>query len=71
MLLLIWSSSFLTSELPLLILFTLPNSERGVIPVSEVHELLNKVHDILENAVSKWFGNSAHILVHVFNSVSR
>ena len=33
------SSSFLASELPLLILFPLPDSEVGVIPVSEVCEL--------------------------------
>ena len=49
----------------------LPDSEGGVIPVSEVHELLLKVHDILDNAVSKQVGNSACILVHVFNSASR
>ena len=34
-------------------LSSLPNSEGGIIPVSEVHELLLKVHDILDNAVSK------------------
>ena len=39
--------------------------------MSEVRELLVKVHDILDNAVSKQVGNSAHILAHVFNSVSR
>ena len=33
-------------------LSSLPNSEGGVIPVSEVPELLLKVHDILDNAVS-------------------
>ena len=33
-------------------LSALPNSEGGVIPVFEVHELLLKVH-ILDNAVSK------------------
>ena len=33
-------------------LSSLPNSEGGVIPVSEVHELLLRVHDILDNAVS-------------------
>ena len=38
--------------------------------MSEVCELLIKVHDILDNAVSKQGGNSAHILAHVFNSVS-
>ena len=31
----------------------LPDSEGGVIPVSEVHELLLKVHNILDNVVSK------------------
>ena len=32
---------------------SLPNSEGGDIPVSEVCELLIKIHDILDNAVSK------------------
>ena len=36
--------------------------------MSKVHQLLIKVHDILDNAVSKGVGNSAHILAHVFNS---
>ena len=36
--------------------------------MSEVRELLLKV---LDNAVSKQAGNSAHILAHVFNSVTR
>ena len=34
-------------------LSSLPNSEGGVIPMSEVYELLLKVHDILDSAVSK------------------
>ena len=34
-------------------LSSLPNSEGGVISVSEVYELLLKVHDILDSAVSK------------------
>ena len=34
-------------------LSSLPDSEGGIIPVSKVHELLLKVHDILDNAVSK------------------
>ena len=34
-------------------LSSLPDSERGVIPVSEVHELLHKVHDLLNTAVCK------------------
>ena len=42
-------------------LSSLLDSEGGVIPVSEVCELLLKVHDILDSAV----------LAHVFNSVSR
>ena len=50
---------------------SLPNSEGGVIPVSKVCEFLIKVHDILDNAVSKQAGNSACILAHVFNSASR
>ena len=65
------SNSSPTSELPFLILFPLPDSEGGIIPVSKVCDLLLKVHDILDKAVSKWVGNSAHILAHVFNSVSR
>ena len=52
-------------------LSSLPDSERGIIPVSEMHELLLKVHDILDNAVSKQVGNSAHILAHVFNFALR
>ena len=31
----------------------LPDAEGGVIPVSEVHELLLKGHDILDRAVLK------------------
>ena len=50
---------------------SLPDTEGGVIPVSEVHELPIKGYDILDNAVSKWVGISAHILAHVFNSASR
>ena len=46
-------------------LSSLPNSEWGIIPVSEVHELLLKVHDIFDDAVSKWVGNSACILACV------
>ena len=45
-------------------IFSLPDSEGGVTPVSEVLELLIKVHDILNNAVFKWVGTSAHILSH-------
>ena len=52
------------------ILSSLPVAEGDVIPVSEVHELLLWIHDILDKAVSKQVGTSAHILAHLFNSVS-
>ena len=52
-------------------LSSLPNAEGGVIPVSEVHELLLKIHDILDKAVCKRVGNSACILAYLFNSVFR
>ena len=52
-------------------LSSLPKAEVDAIPVSEVHELLLWIHDILDKAVSKQVGNSACILVHLFNSVSR
>ena len=41
---------------------SLPEAEGDVIPVSEVSELLLWIHDILDKAVSKQVGNSAHIL---------
>ena len=34
-------------------LSSLPNAEGGLIPVSEVHELLLWIHSILDKAVSK------------------
>ena len=34
-------------------LFSLTNSEGGIIPVSEVSEILCKVHDNLDSAVSR------------------
>ena len=44
----------------------------GVIAASEVHELCIKIYDILDNAVSKQVGDTAHILVYLFfNSASR
>ena len=39
--------------------------------MSEEYDLLLKVHVILDMAVSKRVGNSAFILAHVFNTVSR
>ena len=52
-------------------LSSLSKAEGDVIPVSEVHELLLWIHDILDKALSKHVGNSAHILAHLFNSVFR
>ena len=52
-------------------LSSLSEAEGDVIPVSEVYELLLRIHGILDKAVSKRVGNSAHILAHLFNSVSR
>ena len=36
-----------------------------VIPISKIHELLTKVHDILDGAASKWVGDTAHILAYL------
>ena len=52
-------------------LSSLPEAEGDVIPVSEVHELLLRIHYILDKAVSKQVGNSVCILAHLFNSVFR
>ena len=52
-------------------LSSLPDTEGSVITMSEVHELLLKVHDILDKTVPKWVGYSSHILAYLFNSVSR
>ena len=40
-------------------------------PMSEVCELLLRIHGILDKAVSKRVANSACIPAHLFNSVSR
>ena len=50
---------------------SMQEGEGDVIPVSEVYELLHWIHGILDKAVSKQVGNSARILAHLFNSVSR
>ena len=61
MLLMTKSNSSLTSGYLVDTLSLLLNAEGGVIPVSEVCELLLMVHDILDKAVSKRVGNSALI----------
>ena len=50
---------------------SLPDDEGDVIPVSEVRELPLQIHGILDKAVFKQVGNSACILAHLSNSVSR
>ena len=50
---------------------SLQDSLGGVIPVVEAHELLTKIHDILDNATAKWVGNTVCILVFLFHSASR
>ena len=40
----------------------------GIIAASEMHELQTK---IIDSAVSKWVGNTAHVLAYLFNSTSR
>ena len=42
---------------------SLQHSDGGVIIASEVHEPLSSIHDILDNVVSKWGGNIAHIII--------
>ena len=40
---------------------SLQDTGGGVISVSKVCELLTMIHDFLDNAVSKWIGNTACI----------
>ena len=61
----------LIPELHLLIPLTLQDSDGGMNQVSEVHKLLTKIHDILDNVVSKCIHNTAHILAYLFNSAFR
>ena len=52
-------------------LSSLPKAEGDVIPVSEVCELLLRIHDNLDKVICKQVGNSVCILAHLFNYVSR
>ena len=65
----LWIQSilFLISELFVDIITSLQGSDWEVIQVSEVHELLTKIQDIMDNAVCKQAGNTPFL----FNSVSR
>ena len=49
---------------------SLGGSDVEVMLVSAVHELHAKIHDILDNAVSKLVGNTSSILANLFNSTS-
>ena len=49
---------------------SLPGSNSGINTASEVHELLIKIHDILDSAMSKQVCNTTHMLVYLFNYVS-
>ena len=42
-----------------------------VTAASEVNELETKTPDILDNGISHWVDNAAHILAYLFNSASR
>ena len=44
---------------------SLQGSDEGVITVSEVHELLTKICDILNSTVYKWVGNIADFLAYI------
>ena len=50
---------------------SLQGSDGGGIAASEVHELLTKIHDILEKVMSKWIGNMACTLAFLVNSAFR
>ena len=52
-------------------LASVQDSKGELIPVSGVHELLTKIHDNLDSALSQWIGNTAHILAHLFDYISR
>ena len=71
MLLLTQSNSFLASGLPLLILFPPCPRLRDMLYLCLKCTNYFWIHDILDKAVSKQVENSACILAHLFNSVSR
>ena len=49
---------------------SLKSSHWELIPVSEAHDLLIKIHDLLDKDVSQQVGNAACILAFRFNSTS-
>ena len=58
---------FHTRTAPVYTIASLQGSDREVIPVSEVFELLPKIHYILDNAIPEWVSNMAHILAYLFH----
>ena len=45
---------------------SLEDSDGGVIPDSEMHDLLTRIHDILDNAIAKEVGNTSFIISFLF-----
>ena len=45
---------------------SIQGTDGSVTAALEVTELLTKIHDILDNAVSKWVDNTACILAYLF-----
>ena len=54
-----------------MMLLPLQGSDGDIMLISKVHELHTIIHDILDNALSKWVGNTADILAYLFSSASR
>ena len=50
---------------------SLQGSNAEVIAASEGHKLCTKIHDTVDSDVSKWVGNTAHILAYLFYFASK
>ena len=50
---------------------SLQDSDGGIIPISEMHELHSEIHDILDSVAPNWVGNTANIVAFIFNFDSR
>ena len=74
LLLLLLEKEQLTSHMRIVMvdaITSLQGYDGRVIPVPEVHDLPNKVYDILDNPVSKWVGKTVCILSSLFKFASR
>ena len=67
----IWSSLFLIPEQPLLVPFSLFRIHMWGSDTSPGSTLITKIHDILDNVLSKWVGNTACYLGSLFNYALR